>query len=273
MVACLDKLQIQCNRCSAGFTFQFRLNSSLMKIELPKQNNYEVAYNKAAGLLRDSDLGDTSSRCGVRVGEGSTEAQKGSTEAQKGSTEAQKGSTGEKILLVEYLGSEQRILMPEVRFQPGSLSGTEQISGMEQISFMEQILVLHYLTMQADHPSRGEYVAYKNLPGASFYSGPYRRRSVGRLLETFGDDPDELLSAAKVIGGTPDELGDVSARIRIFPKIEAVIVLHRGDEEFPPEAEILYRDDVINFLSLEDVSVLSGVLVSRLSKAKGQLKP
>ena len=212
-----------------------------MKIELPKQNNYEVAYNKAAGLLRDSDLGDTSSRCGLLVRE---------------------DSKGEKTLFVEYLGSEQRILMPDVRFQ------TE-----EKISFMEQILVLHYLTMRADYPSRGEYVAYKNLPGASFYSGPYRRRSVGRLLGTFGDDPDELLSAAKVIGGTPDKLGDVSARIRIFPKIEAVIVLHRGDEEFPPEAEILYRDDVINFLSLEDVSVLSGVLVSRLSKAKGQLKP
>lgn len=127
--------------------------------------------------------------------------------------------------------------------------------------------------MRADHPSKGEYVAYKNLPGASFYSTPYRRRSVGRLLGTFGDEPDELLSVSKVLGGTPDELGDVSARIRIFPKIEAVIVLYRGDEEFPPEAEILYRDDVINFLSLEDISVLSGVLASRLSKAKGPMKP
>ena len=83
-----------------------------MKIELPKQNNYEVAYNKAAELLRDSDLGHTSSRCGVMV--------------REESKVAQKDSKGEKTLLVEYFGSEQRILMPEVRFQPVSCSAPEE---------------------------------------------------------------------------------------------------------------------------------------------------
>jgi hypothetical protein len=130
--------------------------------------------------------------------------------------------------------------------------------------------VLHYLTVRANHPTKGEYVAYKNLPGASFYASPYRRRSIERLIGIFGEGPDEIISISKVLGGTKAELGDVSVRLPILPKIEAVIVLHRGDDEFPPEAQILYRDDVINYLTLEDIAVLSGVLAGRLSKAKRQ---
>ncbi|MCK5093672.1 MAG: DUF3786 domain-containing protein, partial [Spirochaetes bacterium] len=36
---------------------------------------------------------------------------------------------------------------------------------------------------------------------------------------------------------------------------------------FPPEANILYRDDIINFLPLEDIAVLSGLIAGRLRQA------
>jgi hypothetical protein len=199
-----------------------------MKVELPKQNNFEIAYNRAAEMLRRADLRKTSTRCGIQYAEG--------------------------YLSVLYFNSEYRIHLPDVSFQP------------EILSMMERILVLHYLTEKADHPAKGEYVAFKNLPGASFYSTPYRKRSLQQIIRVFGETPDDLLTVSRILGATPAEFGDISVRLQVFPKIETIVVLYRGDEEFPPEAEILYRDDVINYLSLEDITVLSGIIASRLSK-------
>ena len=44
-------------------------------------------------------------------------------------------------------------------------------------------------------------------------------------------------------------------------------MLHAGDEEFPAEANILFDDAIINFLTLEDVAVLAGLIATRLAKS------
>jgi hypothetical protein len=44
-------------------------------------------------------------------------------------------------------------------------------------------------------------------------------------------------------------------------------VLHGGDEEFPAAANILFRDEIVNFLPLEDVAVLAGLIATRLAKS------
>jgi hypothetical protein len=138
----------------------------------------------------------------------------------------------------------------------------------DSISFAEKILLLHYLTTKGDKETKGEYVTFKNLPGASFYNSTYRKRSIERILRAFGAAPKSLLDVSCVLAGQPAELGDVSVRFQVFPKIEATIVLHEGDDEFPPEAQIVFRDEVVNLLPLEDIAVLSGILASRLIKAK-----
>ncbi len=134
------------------------------------------------------------------------------------------------------------------------------------LSFGEQILVLHYLTSVENHDTKEEYVSYKNLPSASFYNPTFRKRSTNRILSAFVDNPEALLDVSKALGAERAELGDVSVRLQVFPKIVVVVLLYRGDEEFPPETELLFRDDIINFLSLEDIAVLSVFVASRLIK-------
>ena len=45
------------------------------------------------------------------------------------------------------------------------------------------------------------------------------------------------------------------------------VVLHRGDEEFPAEVNLLFSDRIAAFLPLEDVAVLAGLVATRLTRA------
>ena len=50
----------------------------------------------------------------------------------------------------------------------------------------------------------------------------------------------------------------------MFPRIGIQIILWEGDEEFPPEANILFDENIGELLSPEDIAMLSGMLTYRL---------
>ena len=194
-------------------------------------NNYEKAFKAAAALLRSGNIDEICLRSGAR----------------------KKGNT----FSIAFFNDEYRIILPEVVFDAQALSLTERI------------LILHYLTTKESFSTKGEFVSFKNLPGASFYNPTFRKRGPERILKRFGYNIEEITAAAEKLSGSRAEYGDVSFRLTIFPKIEAVIVLYRGDEEFPPEAGILFNDDIINHLPLEDIAVTAGLIAGRLEKAAG----
>jgi len=163
-------------------------------------------------------------------------------------------------LELEYFGRTVGVRLPRAEVYP------------EGPSLYERILILHYLAGPGGAPASGgsasgEYVQFKNLPGASFYETAYRRRGPARLLRRFGEHPERLAGAAAALGGTPERYGDVSVRLRVFPRIEAVVVLHRGDDEFPPEVGVLFPADILRFLALEDVTVVADLVAGRLEQA------
>jgi hypothetical protein len=153
-----------------------------------------------------------------------------------------------------YFGRTFTVLLPGLMVTP-------------ELPEMERVLLLHYLASEGEVPEPGDWVSFHHLPGGSFYESAYRRRGTARILAVFGRDSERLVSAGLLAGGTPAELGDVSVIMPAFPRVHAAVVLHRGDDEFPAEAGVLFRRNITAFFSLEDVAVLAGVIASRLLKA------
>lgn len=199
--------------------------------EQPKQNPYKITYDLAADALRNrwQDPDALCERSGaVRAGND---------------------------LELPYFNTICTISFPEVIFSSSSFS------------LYEQILILHYLGSEGTGHSRGAYVSFKNLPSASFYNPTYRKRSIDRILSAFGDSPERLVPAGEALGGWQSNFGDVSVELDVFPRIRAIVMIHRGDEEFPPEAGMLFKDDIINYLPLEDIAVTAGFITGRLIEA------
>lgn len=187
---------------------------------------YDAAFEKALSRLRAGDQEELRTASGARIRDGG--------------------------LCIRYFGKDYAV-SEDGGFEP------------DDLPMMEKILVLHYLAAGRSESS-GEFVSYENLPNGMFYSAAFRRFGPAILLKTFAAAPRAMAAAAEPMGGTAEEYGDCSVRIRVFPRVEIIAIVHAGDDEFPPEAGMLFRAGITRLLSLEDVSRLGGITALRLGE-------
>ena len=167
-------------------------------------------------------------------------------------------------LLVPYFGQARRITWPAVIVTPGN--------GQGEISLPEQILILHYLLHASGEPLTGRTIDFRQVPAGGFYWSAFVSRAKKPLLEAFGHDLPLYAKVAATLGGEPQPLGDAAARFMAFPRAPITHVLWRGDEEFPPEATILFDETIPRYFPTEDIAALSGASVYRLMGAARQFR-
>jgi hypothetical protein len=133
------------------------------------------------------------------------------------------------------------------------------------LPIQQQILLLHYLEGAVSGPGvkpKGEWVSYQEVPDGRFYLDAFMRRAKNPLIEAFGQQPDRLIPLAKALyEAIPIDQGDVSVLIRAAPLVPVALVIWRGDEDFPPDGNILFDRTVSRFLSAEDIAWLAGMIV------------
>jgi hypothetical protein len=158
---------------------------------------------------------------------------------------------------VPFLNRIFRLSYPDFAFRDVAAPGKD-------VPIQEQILILHYF--QADLPEQplGDWVAYREIPGAAFYYAAFLKRAVEPLKKAFGQNISEFRRAAVRMSGVAVEFGDAGFDFRVFPKVPVRLILHAGDDEFPAEATILFDRSIERMLSPEDIAWLAGMVVYRL---------
>jgi hypothetical protein len=134
----------------------------------------------------------------------------------------------------------------------------------KDVPLQEQILILHYLLADMPGMPSGDWVAYREIPGATFYNAAFGKRALEPLKKVFGLNLVGFQAASARLNGVPVAFGDVASDFRVLPKVPIRIILHGGDEEFPPEATILFDRSIGGLLSPEDIAWLAGMIVYRL---------
>jgi hypothetical protein len=135
----------------------------------------------------------------------------------------------------------------------------------EEIPIQQQILVLHYLhgawSSSGAEPT-GEWISFQEVPDGRFYLDAFHRRAKNPLVQTFGEKPRLMAELAeKAYGSEPFDQGDVSVIVRPFPLVPVALILWEGDEEFPPEGNILFDHTIVRMLTAEDIAWLAGAVV------------
>ena len=160
-------------------------------------------------------------------------------------------------ICVPFLNRTYRIAFPGFTF-------SDTASEPRDIPIQEQVLILHYLLAGGIQFPTGNWIAYREIQGASFYFSAFVKRAIDPLKKTFGSNIQGLVNAAERLGGQTISAGDAGFEFRVLPRIPIQLILWEGDAEFPPEANILFEETIGDILSPEDVAWLAGMLVYRL---------
>ncbi|MBN2077118.1 MAG: DUF3786 domain-containing protein [Dehalococcoidales bacterium] len=163
---------------------------------------------------------------------------------------------GKKNIKVLYLCEEYTVVLPEMEVL--------KENDKNEIPFREKVLILHYLAQAKGTPLSGKYITFRELPEGPVYFRTFSKRTIQPLVKNFGDNPARLLDVGKDFGGVPSELGDSSIVIPAFNRVPVTIVFWKGDEEFLPEGSVMYDANIQDYLTTEDVTVLSEVITWNL---------
>lgn len=133
-----------------------------------------------------------------------------------------------------------------------------------EVPLPEKIVISHYLLHASNEPASGELITFRQIADGHFYFDAFQRRARDPFLATFGHNPELFRTCGEMLGAKSVPAGDVGMVFQVLPRIDIQLVLWQGDDEFPPEASILFDASIQNRLPVEDVAVVSGMLVYRL---------
>jgi hypothetical protein len=160
-------------------------------------------------------------------------------------------------LRIPFLSRVYRVSYPDFDF-------TDEADTAQEIPLQEQVLIMHFLMVEGPPSLSSRWVAYREIPGASFYFSAFVKRAVDPLKQVFGNNLAGLIEAAALLDGAAIEAGDAGFEFELLPGIPLQLILWEGDDEFAPEANILFDASIGKQLSPEDIAWLASLLVYRL---------
>ena len=160
-------------------------------------------------------------------------------------------------LRVDFLDRTYRIRYPGFDFE-------DEAEDAKEIPLQEQVLILHYILGCSARKITGNWISYREIPGAAFYFSSFVKRAIDPLKKVFGTNASGITGPARALKGTAIETGDSGFEFSVLPKTPMQLILWESDDEFPSEANIVFDKIVGEILSPEDAVWLAGMLVYRL---------
>lgn len=199
---------------------------------MSREDDYRLAYKLAAEKLLCSDIEE---RC----------TKSGASYSTKDSNHG--------VISVDFLNKTCLIKLPEIEISYQDDGG--------EVPLWAKILILHYLNAARGEPLTHKQITFKEVTAGNFYYSSFAKRAKDPLIQVFGNQPELLLKVSEELGGRQIDAGDMGVNIPAFSRVPIHMILWRGDEEFPPDGNIMFDSTIGSYLSTEDVAVLTQMIM------------
>ncbi len=133
-----------------------------------------------------------------------------------------------------------------------------------------QALLLDYLCRADGTPPAGEWLAFRELPQGQFYYRAFQGYSGDSLARAFGNDLEGFRNAVGILRGRSLEFGDASSSFQVLPHLWMAVVYWQGDEEFPPQASVLFDAAAGRYLPTDGLAILGRWLCAKLVQLRDE---
>ena len=127
-----------------------------------------------------------------------------------------------------------------------------------------QTFLLRYLLESKDVSWGGQWKTFREMPWGEMYITPYTGRVLTRAAYTFSFKLDAFRKAAEKMGGEAVKHGDAGYRFDLIGDYQMQILIWQGDDEFPPNAQVLYSDNFAEGFAAEDRVVAGDILITMI---------
>ena len=164
-----------------------------------------------------------------------------------------------KEFYVNLLGAEYAISHPECTIR--------SVDGGRLPPLPTQTFLLRYLLEAKTVAWSGAWKTFREMPWGELYIKPYTGRVLTRAAFTFGTRVAAFRKGAEALGGIPVANGDAGYEFTLIGDYRMRILVWEGDDEFPPNAQVLYSDNFETGFAAEDRVVAGDILITQI-KAK-----
>ncbi len=161
-----------------------------------------------------------------------------------------------KAFTLTLLGRTYAICHPEYKIVPadgGALPGLPT-----------QTFLLRYLLEAKEVPWQGTWKTFREMPWGEMYHKPYTGRVLTRAAFTFGTRVAAFRSACEKMHAQPVSHGDAGFQFDLIGDYKMQILVWEGDDEFPPNAQVLYSDNFADGFAAEDRVVAGDILIGTI---------
>ena len=130
-----------------------------------------------------------------------------------------------------------------------------------------QTFLLRYLLEAKTVAWTGAWKTFREMPWGELYIKPYTGRVLTRAAFTFGTRLAAFCKGAETLGGEAVKNGDAGYEFTLIGDYRVRILVWEGDEEFPPNAQVLYSDNFAEGFAAEDRVVAGDILISHIKAA------
>ena len=130
-----------------------------------------------------------------------------------------------------------------------------------------QTFLLRRLIEGGDCAWGGTWKTFREMPWGEMYNTPYTGRVLKRAAFGFGFKVAKFAAACEKLGAVKLNHGDAGYEFQLIGPFKMQILLWEGDDEFPPNAQVLYTDNFASAFAAEDRVVAGDILISHIKAA------